>query len=300
MLFFLLYALSSNQTNTGTGTGTGTVETGTAGDVTTLAGSGTAGSADGTGTAASFDFPMGIAVDTSGNIYVADFNNNKIRKISSSGEVTTLAGSGTAGSADGNGTAASFNTPQGVTVDASGNIYVADSGNYKIRKVTSSGVVTTLAGSGSSGSADGNGTAASFNTPQGVTVDASGNIYVADSGNYKIRKVTSSGVVTTLAGSGSSGSADGSGTAASFSFSQGITVDANGNVYVADSYNNKIRKITSAGVVTTLAGSGTVGSADGNGTAASFSSPFGIAVVSSGVVYVADRDNNRIRKIVIQ
>jgi hypothetical protein len=158
-------------------------------------------------------------------------------------------------------------------------------------------VVTTLAGTGSSGSTNGTGTAASFNNPFGGAVDGSGNVYVADSGNRLIRKITSAGVVTTLAGSGSFGSANGTGTAASFSYPQGVAVDGSGNVYVGDSNNNLIRKITSAGVVTTLAGTGSSGSTNGTGTAASFNNPFGVAVDGSGNVYVTDLSNHLIRKI---
>jgi len=266
-------------------------------EVTTLAGIGSPGYANGTGTAASFNYPTGVAVDGSGNLYVADQHNHLIRKITSAGVVTTLAGIGSQGYANGTGTAASFNYPWGVAVDGSGNLYVADQGNHLIRKITSAGVVTTLAGSGSSGSADGTGTAASFHDPTGVAVDGSGNLYVADKNNHLIRKITSAGVVTTFAGSGSSGSADGTGTAASFYRPDGVVVDGSGNVYVADRNNHLIRKITSAGVVTTLAGSGSAGSADGTGTAASFSYPSGVAVDGSGNVYVGDSDNHLIRKI---
>ena len=214
--------------------------------------------------------------------------------------VTTLAGSGTDGYGDGTGTGASFNWPTGVAVDSSLNVYVADSDNHKIRKITSAGVVTTLAGSGSSGSADGTGTLASFSYPKGVSVDTEGNVYVADTNNSKIRKITPGGAVTTLAGSGSSGSVDGTGAAAGFSYPWGVAVDNSGNVYVADSNNHKIRKITSAGVVTTLAGSGSSGFADGTGTLASFSYPKGVAVDIGGYIYVTDYevDNNaKIRKI---
>jgi len=268
-----------------------------AGVVTTLAGTGSSGSANGTGTAASFNNPQGVSVDGSGNVYVADYGNHLIRKITSAGVVTTLAGSGSSGSANGTGTAASFDYPVGVAVDGSGNVYVADTDNHLIRKITSAGVVTTLAGSGSSGSANGTGTAASFNIPRCVAVDGSGNVYVADYANHLIRKITSAGVVTTLAGSGSQGSTNGTGTAASFVFPVGVAVDGSGNVYVADTNNHLIRKITSAGVVTTLAGSGSQGSANGTGTAASFSQPCGVAVDGSGNVYVTDRDNHLIRKI---
>ncbi|MDD2699530.1 MAG: ubiquitin-like protein, partial [Arcobacteraceae bacterium] len=265
--------------------------------VTTLAGSGTATFVDGNGTAASFYNPNGVAVDGRGNVFVADRNNHKIRKITPEGVVTTLAGSGTATFVDGNGTTASFNNPNGVAVDGSGNVFVADTFNHKIRKITPEGVVTTLAGSGTATFADGNGTAASFNNPYGVTVDGSGNVFVADTHNSKIRKITPEGVVTTLAGSGSSGFTDDTGTAASFYSPNGVAVDGSGNVFVADQDNHKIRKITPEGVVTTLAGSGTATFADGNGTAASFNKPNGVAVDGSGNVFVADRNNHKIRKI---
>ena len=263
--------------------------------VSTLAGSGARGSADGFGTAASFGYPRGVAVDSGGNVYVADYTGHKIRKITPAGVVTTLAGSGAQGAVDGTGTAASFSWPQGLAVDNSGNVYVADSENYKIRKITPAGVVTTLAGSGAEGAADGTGTAASFSIPYGLAADSNGNVYVADSGNDKIRKITPAGVVTTLAGSGAEGAADGTGNAASFSDCEGVAVDNAGNVYVADSNNNKIRKITPTGVVTTLAGSGRRG--DQDGIAASFSDCSGVALDSNGNVYVADLNNNKIRKI---
>jgi D-alanyl-D-alanine dipeptidase len=266
--------------------------------VTTLAGSGTRGAADGTGTAASFYAPGGVATDALGNIYVADQGNNKIRKITPAGVVTTFAGSGAPGDMDATGTAASFYDPRGLATDVSGNLYVGDRFNHKIKKITPSGVVTTLAGSGIAGSADGTGAAASFNSPTGIATDISGNIYVADQDNHCIRKITPNGTVTTLAGSGMAGSADGTGTAASFNFPRGIAADITGNVYVADEYNNKIRKITPAGVVTTLAGSGASAATDGNSAAAAFWGPRGVATDVWGNLYVADAGNNKIRKII--
>ena len=261
--------------------------------VSTLAGS-SAGSADGTGALAQFNLPYGTAVDASGNVYVADYNNNLIRKVTRLGVVTTLAGS-TGGYLDATGTAAKFSNPYGAAVDASGNVYVADYNNNRIRKVTRLGVVTTLAGS-TDGFANGTGTGAKFYYPTGVAVDASGNVYVADIGNARIRKVTALGVVTTFAGS-SYGYLDGTGTAAQFAGPSGVAVDASGNVYVGDQYNLRIRKVTAGGVVTTLAGSGDYGAANGTGVAASFNGPFGVAVDASGNVYVADAGNNRIRQV---
>ncbi|MCI2228835.1 Ig-like domain-containing protein, partial [Polaribacter sp. MSW13] len=260
-----------------------------AGVVTTLAG-GTIGSADGTGTAAQFKYPVGIAIDASGIIYVSDADAGNIRKITPEGVVTTLAGGkGAYSFADGIGTEAGFNQPNGIAVDAAGNLYVADSQNHRIRKITPDGVVTTFAGSNTYGSADGTGAAAQFDRPNGIAIDAAGNLYVADIANNKIRKISSDGVVTTLA---EIGLAD---TGSNFNVSYGITLDAENNVYVTD-LNKKILKITPDGVVTTLAGS-TYGFADGSGTAAQFKSPYGVAVDASGTVYVADQFNNRIRKI---
>ncbi len=263
--------------------------------VVTVAGNGTLGFADGTSSDARFYQPTGVALDADGNIYVADAENHRIRKITPTGTVSTLAGSSTNGSVDGTGADAQFNSPRAVAVDALGNVYVADGVNHKIRKITPAGVVTTLAGSGTSGFADGDGIAAQFYFPKGIAVDGDGNIYVADDINHRIRKITPAGTVTTLAGS-TSGSADGDGTSAQFNSPRGVAVDDAGNVYVADSGNHRIRKITSTGTVSTVAGT-TVGVTDGDATTAKFNSPAGIGVDGSGNLYIADDENERIRKV---
>jgi len=305
------------------------VFTANAGNVTTLAGSGTAAWLDATGSSAQFNFPTGIAVDSSGNVFVADFNNNRIRKITTAGVVTTFAGSGTAGSANGTGTAAQFNGPHNIVIDSSGNLYVADSNNNSIRKITTGGVVTTFATYGGS-------------NPLGLAFDSAGNIFFAGYASNAIYKVTTAGVVSVFAGGDffTYGSTDGTGTAARFSNPTDVTIDSSGNMFVTDSANNSIRKITPAGVVTTIvtspsrlntasgialdatgnlivaasnsnqivsvtqtgvittvAGSGTAGSADGNKTGAQFSFPADIAIDSAGTIYVTDGNSNKIRLI---
>lgn len=274
-----------------------------AGGVTTLAGlEGVVGSTNGTGIAARFSYPSGVAMDAAGNVFVADESNHAIRKITPSGAVTTLAGlPGAHGSADGIGSAARFLYPAGVATDATGNVYVTDSGNHTIRKVTPTGVVTTLAGhAGEPGSADGSGSAARFSGPTGVAA-GNGILYVADEQNDTIRAVSLDGEVTTLAGlAGNGGSQDGTGPAARFNWPAGIAVGGAGDLFVADWGNMLIRKVTPGGVVTTLAGlAGTPGSADGTGSAARFSVPTGVAVNASGIVYVADSENRTIRAVSI-
>ncbi len=269
----------------------------TSGAVTTVAGTGSTGSANGTGTSASFNYPSGITTDET-NLYVTD-GGNLIRKIViSTGAVTTVAGTGSTGSANGTGTSASFWSPRGITTDGT-NLYVGDGNNHLIRKIViSTGVVTTVAGTGSSGSANGTGTSASFSEPDGITTDGT-NLYVADVYNHLIRQIViSTGVVTTLAGTGSSGSANGTGTSASFNFPYRITTDGT-NLYVADTSNHLIRQIViSTGAVTTLAGTGSSGSANGTGTSASFNNPVGITTDGTNL-YVADTSNHLIRQIVI-
>jgi len=269
------------------------------GTTVTLAGkAGSFGSTDGLGSIARFNAPKGIAADSSGTVYVADTGNATIRKITAAGMVSTLAGTaGSKGTTDATGAAARFSAPAGVTVDSGGNVYVIDSEASTLRKITPAGIVTTFAGTAySNGSTNGAGTTvARFNTPFDLAVDSAGNIYVSDHGNHLIRKVTSAGVVSTLAGSGTGGYADGNGTAAMFKFPSGLTVDPAGNVYVADTDNQVIRKISPAGDVTTVAGE-RIGTTDGVGTAALFYNPKDVAADASGNVYVADKSNYTIRK----
>jgi hypothetical protein len=269
------------------------------------------GSTDGAKAEALFYGPA-IAIDSLGNIFIADGNNNTIRKISTTGVVSTVAGrAGETGSADGPDTTARFSHPSGIAIDSANNLYVTDTANQTIRQITPAGVVSTLAGGVGAGavSLDGVGTNARFSSAQGIAIDGAGNLYVAEIDSHTIRKVTPSGTVSTFAGTQwISGSADGTGADARFDMPAGVATDNAGNVYVTDtgytyrgSYwgSNTIRKISPAGVVTTIAGTADVigGSADGAGPKASFKEPWGIATDSVGNVYVADTGNSTIRKI---
>ncbi len=272
-------------------------------NVTTLAGTGSSGSADGTGTSASFHNPEDVETDDDGNIYVADAYNCIVRKITPEGVVTTLAGARRIGISDGTGTEAMFNTPGGLDVDFFGNIYVADFFNHNIRKITSSGVVTTVAGNATSAAGDGygyvdaTGTAARFYRPSALEFDAWGNLYVVDANNVVVRKITSESVVSTFAGSNRMGSADGTGTAASFNFPCGIIRNSSDEMYITDSWNNNIRKMTTNAVVTTFAGNGVAAWVDGDALSASFYGPADVATDALGNVYVSESGNKRIRKI---
>jgi sugar lactone lactonase YvrE len=271
------------------------------GVVTTLAGNFTeSGNADGTGTEALFQWIYGVAADAQGNGFVSDFLNQTIRRVTPAGVVTTFAGFASAGSDDGGPGVARFYNPTDVEVDASGNVFVADAGNNTIRKITAGGQVSTLAGrAGSYGDADGQGSAARFAMPKYLALGGGGELYVSDVGNATIRKVTPDGTVSLLAGSaGQFGDTDGSGTAARFGSPGGMAVDGGGNVIVADRSNNTIRKVTPAGVVSTLAGlSRSSGSDDGTGSAARFSRPNGVAIGPDGNIFVTDQENFTVRKL---
>jgi sugar lactone lactonase YvrE len=276
------------------------------GVVTTLAGlAGVGGSADGTNGAARFRQPAGVAVDSFGNVYVADSGNDTIRIISPAGLVSTLAGlAGVSGSANGTGTNAQFSQPQALAVDSAFNVYVADYGNHTIREIAPGGAVSTLAGyPGNFGSANGQGTNAQFYQPEGVAVDGSFNVYVADTANGTIRVINSGGAVSTLAGlAGNLGHADGQGTNAQFYAPQGVAVDSAGNVYVTDTFNNTIRMVTGGGQVSTLAGlAGASGSSDGSNSLARFWAPAGMAAMGTSTVtlYVTDTGNGTIRQVTV-
>lgn len=302
--------------------------------VNTLAGS-ALGYNDGNVSVATFNFPTGVCRDTAGNLYVADEGNNRIRKITSDGVVTTLAGSGLIGSTNGPGTSARFSAPHGLCVDASGNVYVAervsnrirkitpdgtvstfatgfqnpysvcidkngilyvaDTYNHKIKKITPQGLVTTIAGS-TNAHQDGQGISAAFSYPEGICVDAYGNLFVADYGNQRIRKITPNGYVSTVAGT-TIGYQDGDGATAQFNYPAGITVDSLGNLYVVEEYNHTIRKIDTNGVVSTFAGT-TGGYLDGSVSVAKFYQPCGVYTDASNVIYVADQSNQKIRTII--
>ncbi len=297
--------------------------------VNTIAGTGTNGYLDGTGTGAQLNVPWGLTVDANSNLYVADFSNNKIRRIDPSGVVTTFAGNG-AGFQNGTGTAALFRSPTGLAIDGSGNLYVSDSQNHSIRKITPAGVVSTLAGTGSSGNNDGTGTAASFNQPNGLAVDAAGNLFVADLGNHKVRKITPDGTVSTFSSATFSNprdvvfndagellvlqqslgikriSADGTsvsdldyvdenGSSTSILQAYGLAKDSFGNLFIT-SWTQKVYKVTADGE-TSIEFGGAAGFMDGTGTNALFNLPIGIVSDQEDNLYIGDGLNGAIRKV---
>lgn len=277
-----------------------------AGVTSTIAGPPTAcafGAVDGTASDARFTSPSGTAVDPSGNVYIADSGNCTVRKLSTDGNVTTVAGQAySCQSIDGDRNTARFNGIAGIDVGIDGNVYVTSWGDCTVRRVTPAGDVTTVAGvSAVCSSTDGTGTSARFGNPSGIASDGHGNFYIADETGCTVRAMTSAGVVTTLAGNpGTCGSADGQGANALFNVPSWSAVDRSGNVYISDYLNHTVRKVTQAGVVTTIAGlSGISGATNGAGPAALLNHPDGIAVDASGTVYVADRNNHDLRKIVI-
>lgn len=299
----------------------GEVPTTIPGEVTTFAGS-TKGYVNGPKNEAKFNFPIDLFHDASNNIYVSDYVNSIIRKISTEGIVTTLAGSSNIGSANGTGIEASFYYPRGIVVDHSGNVYVADSYNNMIRKITPEGVVSTLAGSREAGAIDGMGSEARFNRPEELDIDNLGNIYVADYLNHMIRKVTPEGMVTTIAGTTASGYADGIGSDARFFYPKGVALDKYGNLYVADYNNCEIRKITPERMVTSVSSitfpnnltfdtlgnlyvidyQNSIWKITPKGiktriSAGEGATLYGLEVDDAGIIYIADGFNHIIRKI---
>ena len=261
------------------------------GVVSTFAGDGIAGYRDGPGATARFNHPTGVAVDASCNVFVCDSSNHRVRVITPGGVVTTLAGSGQAGFADGQGIAARFNLPMDIAVDSQGDVFIADYLNNRIRQITiAEGDVTTIAAG------------SDCQYSYGLAVDHEGQVFFTERTTNRIRKITTGGSVSTLAGGGTSGSVggfqDGAAADARFNSPRGVAVDGDGNVFVADLRNNRIRQVTPDGTVTTIAGSGASGSIDGLGTAASFDFPSGIAIDPDGNIIVTDHLSDRIRKII--
>jgi sugar lactone lactonase YvrE len=277
-------------------------------DIKTIAGNGTAAFAgdNGNATAASLNNPGGVCADASGNIYIADVTNNRIRMVTTSGIITTIVGNGTAGFAGDNGaaTAAELKSPSGLGFDLSGNLYIADEGNYRIRKVTTAGIITTVAGNGTKGYSGDNAaaTAAELNNPSGVAaLDLAGNLYIADQDNNRVRMVSAGGTITTVAGNGTYGFSgdNAAATAAELAVPMGVALDGSGNLYIADNSNSRIRKVSTGGTITTVAGNGTSGMAGDNGaaTAAKINYPEGVFVDKTGNIYIADFSNSRIRMV---
>ena len=261
----------------------------------------TPGSADGTNTTARFNDPAGIAIAADGTVFVADNQNHAIRRIGTNGVVTTLAGLlGTPGSADGSGSTARFDSPTSLALGSDGTLYVSDTGNHTIRRVSPAGTVTTLAGAaGSADYADGPAASARFNQPLGLGIAPDGTAFVADSGNHLIRAIATNGTVSILAGNPETfGSADGTGTNAFFNCPVGLALAPDGSLFVSDANNFTIRRVTPAGVVTTIAGAaGQDGSLDGPAMSARFGKPAELALAPNGTLYIADAALHTIRRL---
>jgi uncharacterized protein (TIGR03437 family) len=275
--------------------------------ISTVAGNGTTGYSGDGGPAASAEINgasgLGVVTDTAGNLYIADYGNNRIRKVTPTGTISTVAGNGTAGFSGDSGaaTSAALHGPGGIAIDSSANLYIADALNNRIRKVIN-GTISTIAGTGVAGfSGDGGpATSAVLNNPTALALDAAGNLYIADVRNNRIRMVTPSGTISTVAGSGQSGySGDGGpATSAALNSPLGLAADATGNLFIADTVNNRVRKV-SKGTITTVAGNGVGGFAGdgGLGTTAEINFPTGVSVDGAGNLYIADLNNARIREL---
>ena len=268
------------------------------GEVSTLAGNGSFGVVNGDGNTAQFVDPFRIAVDAAGNCYSIDQADSRIRKITPSGVVTTYAGMDSSAFLDGPAETAQFRANMGgIACDAAGNIYVGDALNGRIRQVSVAGQVSTAAGDGNTGYTNGDRGTAQFWFPSSVVCDRQGNVYIVDPGNLRIRKLSTDGIVSTLTGSGISGTADGEADVAQFNSMGDMVVDSQGNIYIID--GDRIRKVTPQGKMSTIAGS-TTGYADGDGATAKFNYPGGLGIDAQDNIYVADANNNRIRKISFQ
>ena len=267
--------------------------------VSTLAGTGTAGRLNGPGATAQFNIPRGLTVDARGNVYVADTENHLIRKISPAGVVSTIAGTGSRGYANAaNPLSAAFARPRGLALDPAGNLYIADSDNAVIRRLdAATGAVTTVAGNGYPGYLDAPGTIAEFRSPTGIVRDAAGNLYIGDTGNFRVRKIDAQGNVTTLAGTSARGYQDGPAATARFFGPQALALDGAGNLLIADVFGHRLRMLSPAGMVSTVAGTGSAGYTDGAAAMARFTNPQGVAVDSAGAIYVSDSYGYRIRRI---
>jgi hypothetical protein len=281
----------------------------TSGNIFTIAGNGTYGySGDGgPATSAEINSPWEVAVDTIGNIYIADYSNNRIRKVDASGIISTIAGNGAFGySGDGGpATSAQLANPASIVIDKSGNMYIADLGNYRIREINSAGIISTIAGNGIQSYAGDGGaaTAAELYWPNGVTIDTAGNVFIADYGIGRIRKINKSGIISNFAGNGTLGfkGDGGAATSAELAALGSISTDISGEVYIADYGNQRIRKVDLKGVISTIVGTGKMGySGDGGpATLAELNEPQDVAVDYIGNVYIADYGNGRIRKLIL-
>ena len=285
------------------------------GVISTVAGTGTPGFGGdgGPAAAAQLNWPKGVAVDRTGNLYVADVNNQRIRRISTAGIISTVVGNGTAGYSGDGGSAVSaqlnliagFDTPQGVAVDTAGTLYIADTLNQRIRKVSPEGVIRTIAGSGQRGFGGDGGAAlnAALNFPVSVTVDTAGTVYFSDANNSRVRRISPNGVINTVAGGGGQGFGgdNGAGAISKLFWPHGLAVDHGGNLLIVDSGNQRVRKLTPDGMITTIIGSGTGGFAGDGGpaVAAALSNPGGLAIDTAGNIFIGDSNNGRVRKVTL-